>query len=283
MDNDIKYLELIMQKIGGFDKVIIMYDGIYGRRGRGKYYKNYKKNRSGIHALKHKGIDITKKIERCLFDPYEIRPNWKSYMDETKEADDLIAEYIQDNSVDYITIFSTDGDMYQFLKHPHITLHDFSKKITKQDVENKIGLPVEKYVCWKTIVGDPADNLPGMKRFGPQRAKELLSKYESLFEIPVEIFIIYHISDIVSKNTSQQLKDYRAENNLSLKKVKEIYGLWWKKIEDGKKLDLNKLEYEDLCKIVPHNLNCPFEDYNETLSNQYKIIKLPFVQGANKT
>lgn len=283
MDNDIKYLELIMQKIGGFDKVIIMYDGIYGRRGRGKYYKNYKRNRSGIHALKHKGIDITKKIERCLFDPYEIRPNWKSYMDETKEADDLIAEYIQDNSVDYITIFSTDGDMYQFLKHPHVTLHDFSKKITKQYVENKIGLPVEKYVCWKTIVGDPSDNLPGMKRFGPQRAKELLSEYESLFEIPVEIFIIYHISDIVSKKTSQQLKDYRAENNLSLKKVKEIYGLWWKKIEDGKRLDLNKLEYEDLCKIVPHNLNCPFEDYNETLSNQYKIIKLPFVQGANKT
>ena len=129
-------------------------------------------------------------------------------------------------------------------------------------------------------MGDPSDNLPGMKRFGPQRAKELLSKYESLFEIPVEIFIIYHISDIVSKNTSQQLKDYRTKNNLSLKKVKEMYGLWWKKIEDGKKLDLNKIQYEDLCKIVSHNLNCPFEDYNETLSNQYKIIKLPFVQGV---
>ena len=59
-----------------------------------------------------------------------------------------------------------------------------------------------------------------------------------------------------------------------------MYGLWWKKIEDGKKLDLNKIQYEDLCKIVSHNLNCPFEDYNETLSNQYKIIKLPFVQGV---
>ena len=129
-------------------------------------------------------------------------------------------------------------------------------------------------------MGDPSDNLPGMKRFGPQRAKELLSEHESLFEIPVEIFIIYHVSDIVSKNISQQLKNYRAENDLSLKKVKEIYGLWWKKIEDGKKLDLNKFQYQDLCKIVSHNLNCPFEDYNETLSNQYQIIKLPFVEGV---
>ena len=37
MDNDIRYLEIIMSKIGVFDKVIIMYDGIYGRRWRGEY------------------------------------------------------------------------------------------------------------------------------------------------------------------------------------------------------------------------------------------------------
>ena len=71
-DNDIKYLEIIMQKIHRFEKVLVMYDGIYGRRERGKYYKDYKKNRSGIHALKHRGLDITKKIERCLFDPYDL-------------------------------------------------------------------------------------------------------------------------------------------------------------------------------------------------------------------
>ncbi len=243
--------------------------------------KNRKKNQQSrcvIQGLQAAGLrTIASHLHRGTTSLYS---NIAIEADRIVRTWEKIAEYIQDNSVDYITIFSTDGDMYQFLKHPHITLHDFSKKITKQDVENKIGLPVEKYVCWKTIVGDPSDNLPGMKRFGPQRAKELLSKYESLFEIPVEIFIIYHISDIVSKNTSQQLKDYRTKNNLSLKKVKEMYGLWWKKIEDGKKLDLNKIQYEDLCKIVSHNLNCPFEDYNETLSNQYKIIKLPFVQGV---
>ena len=140
---------------------------------------------------------------------------------------------------------------------------------------------MEKYVCWKTIVGDPSDNLPGMKRFGPQRAKELLSKYKSFFDIPVEVFIIYHVSNIMSKNISQKLKNHRVEKNLSLKRVKEIYGLWWKKIEDGKKLDLNKFEYDILCEIVMTKLNCPSEDYNETLANQYKIIKLPFVEGVH--
>ena len=31
-DNDITYLEIIMEKIKKFDKVIVMYDGIYARR-----------------------------------------------------------------------------------------------------------------------------------------------------------------------------------------------------------------------------------------------------------
>ena len=130
-DNDVKYLEIIMNKIDKFDKVIVFYDGIYGRRARGKYYKNYKKNRSGIHALKHKGIDITQKIEKCLFDPYQLRPTWISEMDMFKEADDLIAEYIEDNPMEKITVFSTDGDMYQFLNKDNVSLHNFTKIITK--------------------------------------------------------------------------------------------------------------------------------------------------------
>ena len=129
-DNDITYLEIIMEKIKKFDKVIVMYDGIYARRARGKYYKNYKRNRSGIHALKHKGIDITVKIEKCLFDPYQLRPSWISEMDMFKEADDLIGEYIEENPMGKITIFSTDGDMYQFLNRENVSLHNFTKTIT---------------------------------------------------------------------------------------------------------------------------------------------------------
>ncbi len=35
-DNDIKYLDIIMDNIKKFDNVIVMYGGIYARRGRGK-------------------------------------------------------------------------------------------------------------------------------------------------------------------------------------------------------------------------------------------------------
>ena len=135
--------------------------------------------------MKHKGIDITVKIEKCLFDPYQLRPSWISEMDMFKEADDLIGEYIEENPMGKITIFSTDGDMYQFLNRENVSLHNFTKTITKQEIEDKIGLPIGKYVSWKTLVGDSSDNLPGMRGYGPQRAKNLLQDYKSFQTIPI--------------------------------------------------------------------------------------------------
>jgi len=275
-DNDIKYLEIIMDNIKKFDKVIVMYDGIYGRRGRGKYYKNYKRNRSGIPALKHKGIDITLKIEKCLFDPYQLRPTWESCMDMAKEADDLLAEYVEDNPNQAITIFSTDGDMYQLLNHKNVSLHNFSKIITRGDVEDKIGLPINKYVSWKTLVGDSSDNLPGMVGFGPYKAKMILQDYESFQSIPKEVFMIHHICPKNTEGIIEGLKKYRKSNNLSIKKVRGRYGSWWKRIEDGKSVSLNKIQYDILCEILNDEVTCVIEDFNHTLKNQYKVIKLPF-------
>ncbi len=275
-DNDVKYLEIIMNKIDRFDKVIILYDGIYGRRARGKYYKNYKKNRSGIHALKHKGIDITEKIEKCLFDPYQLRPSWISEMDMFKEADDLIAEYIEENPMEKITIFSTDGDMYQFLNRENVSLHNFTKTITKQEIEDKIGLPIDKYVSWKTLVGDSSDNLPGMRGYGPQKAKLMLEDYDSFLSIPKEFFVMHYISAHTVQDLGKKLKKYRKSHNLSIKKVSNNYGSWWKRIEDGKKANLNKMEYDNLCNVLNDKINCVIEDHNPMLNNQYRVIKLPF-------
>jgi len=276
LDNDIKYLEIIMDKIKKFDKVIVMYDGIYARRARGKYYKNYKRNRSGINALKHKGIDITQKIEKCLFDPYQLRPLWISEMDMFKEADDLIGEYIEENPMEKITIFSTDGDMYQFLNRENVSIHNFTKTITKQEIEDKIGLPIEKYVSWKTLVGDSSDNLPGMRGYGPQRAKNLLQDYKSFHSIPTGFFIIHYIPAHTVQDVSNSLKKYRKSNNLSLKKVLMNYGSWWKRIEDGKKVNLNKMEYDSLCDVLSEKISCVIEDHNPFLKNQHRVIKLPF-------
>ena len=197
-------------------------------------------------------------------------------MDMFKEADDLIAEYIEENPTQHITIFSTDGDMYQFLNRENVFLHNFTKTITKKQIEDKIGLPIDKYVSWKTLVGDSSDNLPGMRGYGPQKAKKILQTYDSILSIPKDFFIIHYISSDTIEEVGKKLKKYRKANNLSVKKVSTNYGAWWKRIEDGKKVSLNKIEYDSLCEVLKDRISCVVEDYNITLKNQYRVIKLPF-------
>ena len=43
---DTTYLQMKMEELGEIEKVIVCYDGIFGRRSRGKIYKNYKVHNS---------------------------------------------------------------------------------------------------------------------------------------------------------------------------------------------------------------------------------------------
>ena len=65
LSKDIHHIKYRMGTMATIDKVIVCYDGIYGRRPRGKIYKMYKAHKSGIRANKHKGHDIRKVIEEC--------------------------------------------------------------------------------------------------------------------------------------------------------------------------------------------------------------------------
>ena len=42
MQKDINHFKVKMEMVDDIDKVIVCYDGIYGRRERGKYFKHYK-------------------------------------------------------------------------------------------------------------------------------------------------------------------------------------------------------------------------------------------------
>ena len=128
------------------------------------------------------------------------------------------------------------------------------------------------------INGNSSDNLPGMRGYGPQKAKLILQDYESFLSIPKEFFVMHYISAHTVQDLSKELKKYRKSNNLSIKKVSTNYGSWWKRIEAGKKANLNKIEYDALCRVLNNKINCVIEDHNPFLKNQYIVIKLPFTE-----
>jgi len=84
------------------------------------------------------------------------------------ECDDVIGYICETaNKKDNVTIVSTDSDFIQLLELENVKLWN---PIKKKFIEK---WPVD-YVAWKALVGDKADNVPGIKGIGSKRAFKLL-------------------------------------------------------------------------------------------------------------
>lgn len=108
------------------------------------------------------------------------------------EADDLIgtlAEYVQEgkwsNSNVQLCVVTGDNDLLQLVdekvsvllpKRTFKTLREFSR----EDVYEKLGVYPEQVVDYKTISGDPSDNIPGIVGVGSKTAAKLLEEYDSI-------------------------------------------------------------------------------------------------------
>ena len=96
-----------------------------------------------------------------------------------READDIIYNVIASHKLESeFILVSTDKDFYQLLdcqKNVRIYSPGKKKEVTIKNVEKEFGIPIENYVEYKAMVGDPSDNLPGVKGLGPVAAKWLVN------------------------------------------------------------------------------------------------------------
>jgi DNA polymerase-1 len=98
------------------------------------------------------------------------------------EADDVIAtlvERVPEGS--QVTIVSTDKDLMQ-LVGPGVTLLDTMKgqRIDEAAVEERFGVPPSQLLDVRSLVGDPSDNIPGVKGIGEKGAAKLIQEWGSL-------------------------------------------------------------------------------------------------------
>lgn len=95
------------------------------------------------------------------------------------EADDLLASMVQVLSeVDRSCIVaSSDKDLWQVLAYGKgVSIYDFGAKcrIDRRDLKKRFGVPASDYLTFRALVGDPSDNLPGVRGIGESRAAKLL-------------------------------------------------------------------------------------------------------------
>ena len=99
------------------------------------------------------------------------------------EADDIIATYarqIVDAGGD-VTIVSSDKDLMQLVR-PGVLMLDPMKvrKLGRDEVMEKFGVPPEKVVDVQALAGDSTDNVPGVPGIGIKTAAELINAYGDL-------------------------------------------------------------------------------------------------------
>lgn len=101
------------------------------------------------------------------------------------EADD-IAAYIVENKyaldINDIWLISSDKDWDLLIEED---VSRFSTVTRKETTFDNWDYPVsrENYVHFKTLVGDPGDDIPGVEGIGPKRAADLINQYGSIFDI----------------------------------------------------------------------------------------------------
>ncbi len=148
---------------------------------REKIYKEYKAHRP---PTPNELIEQIKEAHE-LFNQFGI----KTFEAPSFEADDLIGTAVEKfkNLPDLkIIIFTGDLDTLQLIDNHKITVETFKKGVSnitiynEEAVKNRFGILPEQIIDYKGLVGDPSDNIPGVKGIGPKTAASIIQKYGSL-------------------------------------------------------------------------------------------------------
>jgi DNA polymerase-1 len=119
-----------------------------------------------------------------------------------EEADDVIAALALQAAAQGIEveIASTDKDLMQ-LASEHIALLDAVKdrRYGPAEVEARFGVPPQKLLDLRALVGDSSDNIPGVKGIGEKGAAQLMAEYGSLDAI------LEHAGEVKQKRAREAL------------------------------------------------------------------------------
>ena len=125
------------------------------------------------------------------------------------EADDVIASLtIEAKKKGYtVRVVSHDKDLYQLIDDSRVVLVDAIKRkeIDEKECTDKYGIRPDQFTDYQAILGDSADNVPGVKGIGKVGAQKLLSQYETLKNV------YEHIDEIKPPGMQKKLREFEQD------------------------------------------------------------------------
>ncbi|MGO1407516.1 MAG: DNA polymerase I [Brachybacterium sp.] len=167
---------------------------------RDRIYDQYKGGRDETPPAFHGQIDLIMQ----LLDALGVR--WVTYED--YEADDIVATLATraEEAGHEALIVTSDRDAIQLVDEKVTLLQPIKgvtemRRMTPAAVEEKYGIPPERYPDLAALVGEAADNLPGVPGVGPKTAAKWIVQYGDLPGV------LAHADEIKGK-AGQSLRDH---------------------------------------------------------------------------
>ncbi len=184
------------------DHVVIVFDAP-GKTFRHEMYAEYKATRDAQPEDLSLQLPLVREWVEALAIPQLVVPGC--------EADDVIATLVATAPAGArIDILSTDKDLMQ-LVDARVSLLDGMKdrRFGPAEVEERFGVPPERVLDLRALVGDTSDNIPGVKGIGEKGAAKLIGEYGDLERL------LEHAGELKAKRSREALLEQAEEARLS--------------------------------------------------------------------
>jgi DNA polymerase-1 len=176
------------------DHLIVVFDA-RGKTFRHQIYPEYKANRDAQPENLSVQIPLVHELVEAHRIPIvEI---------EGFEADDVIATLVERAAQGTrISIVSTDKDLMQLVGERVVLLDGIKdRRYGPAEVEARFGVPPEKILDVRALVGDPSDNIPGVKGIGEKGAAKLILDWGDLENL------LAHVEEVGAKRARNALQE----------------------------------------------------------------------------
>jgi 5'-3' exonuclease len=149
---------------------------------RKEMFEDYKSNRAAPPDELKPQFDLALKVARATGAPVFSMRGF--------EADDLIATLSRvacERGDCRVVVLTGDRDLLQLLS-PAVEVLLMKgageyRSYSPESFREEFGFPVDRYVDYKALMGDPSDNIPGLPGVGPKTAAKLVATYGKLDQI----------------------------------------------------------------------------------------------------
>ncbi len=180
------------------------------------------------------------------------------------EADDALAAAAARwaASVDQVVVCSPDKDLTQTVRGTRVVCYDRRRQITldEEGVEAKFGVKPRSIPDYLALVGDSADQIPGIPRWGAKSSATVLARYARIEDIPAAATdweVEVRGAAVLAENLAGSLEEallYRrlATLRTDVELAEELEDLEWRGAPRGELMALlERLDATNLAERVP--------------------------------